>query len=149
LPGCGGAATDGSGISCSALKPFAALAARPQSTDASAPLGDARRQDLADPLGLPPGGLRDRGRALDDEIEVTEVALDSGGAPLDDSRLGDPVKGGSQAAHDLDGRHPILSNLVECQSQIVFPGWHREDQAKRPGGVPGVTGIEFASAETP
>ena len=27
------------------------------------------------------------GRALDDEIEVTEVALDSGGAPLDDRRL--------------------------------------------------------------
>src|SRR5215471_4671302 len=32
------------------------------------------------------------GRALDDEIEVTEVALDSGGAPLDDSRLGDAPK---------------------------------------------------------
>ena len=43
------------------IKRFAALAARPQSTGALAPLGDARRQDLADPLGLPPGGLRHRG----------------------------------------------------------------------------------------
>lgn len=46
-------------------------------------------------------------------------------------RLLKPTQSGAQTAHDLDGVAPILPDLIECESEKIFPVWRRKNDSKR------------------